>query len=81
MADMQGPPLADPYGGRGPLMLGITWAEAAVAIILIVMRTYTNAFIVKTSKWDYFWAMVTVVSQPYCTISRLGELMEDRSSG
>ncbi len=80
MADMQGPPLVDPYGGRGSLILGVTWAEAAVAIVLMVMRTYTNAFILKLFKWDYFWAMVTVVSQSYCTTSRLGRLMKDRSS-
>ena len=53
-----------PYGGKGPLILSVAWTEASVALILILMRTYTNAFLVKSFKWDYFWAMVTLVGGP-----------------
>ena len=53
--------LANPYGGKGPLIMAVTWAEASVALVLMLMRTYTNAFIVKSFKWDYYWAMFTFV--------------------
>ena len=58
-------PLAHPYGGKGPLILGITWTEASIAFVLILMRTYTNAFVVKSFKWDYFWAILTLVGRPF----------------
>ena len=54
-------PLPDPYGGKGPLLLTVAWTEASVALVLVLMRTYTNAVIVKAFKWDYFWALVTLV--------------------
>lgn len=53
--------LADPYGGRGPLIMGIAWTEASIALVLMLMRTYTNALVVKSFKWDYFWAMLALV--------------------
>lgn len=53
--------LSGPYGGKGPLMLSVAWSEASIALILILMRTYTNMFLVKSFKWDYFWAMFTLV--------------------
>ena len=56
-------PLGDSYGGKGPLILGITWTEALVALVLMLMRTYTNACLVKSFKWDYFWAMLALVSR------------------
>lgn len=60
MADHQ--ILDNPYGGRGPLVLGVTWAEASLALVLMAMRTYTNARIVRSFQWDYFWAMLTLVN-------------------
>ena len=54
-------PLTHPYGGRGPLILGLIWTEASIALILMLMRTYTNAFVVKFFKWDYLWAMLALV--------------------
>ena len=50
-----------PYGGKGPLILSIAWTEASIALILMLMRTYTNAFLVKSFKWDFFWAMLKLV--------------------
>lgn len=53
--------LSNPYGGRGSLILGVTWAEALVAMILMVARTYTNGFLIRSFKWDYWWALFTLV--------------------
>lgn len=50
-----------PYGGRGPLMLGVIWSMSIIAMILFGLRTYTNAVVVKKFGWDYFWATVTLV--------------------
>ena len=50
-----------PYGGKGPLILAVAWTEASIALILILMRTYTNAFLVKSFKWDYFWGIIALV--------------------
>ncbi|KAK0513979.1 hypothetical protein JMJ35_003701 [Cladonia borealis] len=49
------------YGGRGPTILTIAWTEAAVALVLMLLRTYTNMFIVNSFRWDYFWALITLV--------------------
>ncbi|MDI1487978.1 MAG: hypothetical protein OHK93_007252 [Ramalina farinacea] len=76
MADHQ--ILDNPYGGRGPLVLGVTWAEASLALVLMAMRTYTNASIVRSFQWDYFWAMLTLVvglvTQAMITVSVLSGL-------
>ena len=64
-------PPPGPFGGKGPLILAVAWTEASVALILILMRTYTNAFIVKSFIWDYFWGMTTMV----------GSLLRPISSG
>ena len=53
--------LENPYGGRGPLLMGVTWTMAAIAIILTGLRTYTNLIIVKRFSWDYYWAILTLV--------------------
>ena len=42
--------------------MSIAWTEASIALVLMLMRTYCNAFVVKSFKWDYFWAMSTLVS-------------------
>ena len=55
-------PLDDPYGGKGPLMMSVTWSLATIAMILIALRTYTNAYIVKRFAWDYHFAILTLVS-------------------
>ena len=61
----QAPPdhqiLANPYGGKGPTIMAATWTQASVALTLMLLRTYTNAFIVKSFRWDYAWAMLTFV--------------------
>ena len=54
-------PLANPYGGMGPAIMAATWVQAALAISLMGLRTYTNAAILKSFKWDYWWASLTLV--------------------
>lgn len=61
MAELPAHPLANPYGGHGPIIMGVTWGEASLALVVMLLRTYTNAFIVKSFRWDYFWAMLTLV--------------------
>lgn len=58
-------PLQSSYGGRGPLIISVSWTQASLALLLMLLRTYTNAFIVKSFKWDYFWAMASLVRIPY----------------
>ncbi|UNI14258.1 hypothetical protein JDV02_000905 [Purpureocillium takamizusanense] len=54
------------YGGRGPLLLGVSWAEAAVAIILIGLRAKTASLcppghLLSTGifglRWDFCWVI------------------------
>lgn len=52
-----------PYGGRAPMTMGISWTLTAIAIILMVLRTYTNIAITKSFGWDYHWALITLVSR------------------
>jgi len=47
-----------------------TWVEASLAFVPILMRTYTNAFVIKSFKWDYFWAMLALVGKVLITISK-----------
>lgn len=54
-----------PYGGRAPMTMGISWALTAIAIILMVLRTYTNKVITKSFGWDYHWAAITLVSPEF----------------
>ena len=59
-----------PYGGRGPLLMGVIWSMSIVAMILMGLRTYTNAVVVKKFGWDYFWAAVTMVRRIDCLCTR-----------
>ena len=51
-----------PYGGRAPMTMGISWTLTSIAIILMMLRTYTNIVITKSFGWDYHWAAITLVS-------------------
>ena len=57
------------YGGRGPVILTVAWTEAAVALILMLLRTYTNIFIVDSFRWDYYWALMALVRRPFQPLS------------
>ncbi|KAJ6446468.1 S-adenosyl-L-methionine-dependent methyltransferase [Purpureocillium lavendulum] len=54
------------YGGRGPLLLGVSWAEAAVALILVALRAKTASLcppghLLSTGifglRWDFCWVI------------------------
>lgn len=58
------------YGGKGPLVLGVTWAEAGLALILVSLRA-KSASVAQGGKmsvamfrlrWDFMWVIVAVVS-------------------
>ena len=31
-----------PYGGRGPLVVGVMWTETTIAIVFVFLRIYTR---------------------------------------
>lgn len=45
------------------MTMGISWTLTAIAIILMILRTYTNIAITKSFGWDYHWAIITLVSR------------------
>lgn len=63
---------ASAYGGQGPLVLGITWTEAGLALILIGLRAKTACFCrpgqlssgIFGVRWDFFWVILGVVHCP-----------------
>jgi len=58
------------YGGRGPLIMGITWTEAAVALSMVVARLFGASIRRGELRWDFVWVALACVSQshtlPYC---------------
>ncbi|KAJ5594910.1 uncharacterized protein N7459_001118 [Penicillium hispanicum] len=77
--------MADPpdvaYGGRGPLVLGITWAEMGLALVLIILRAKTASVCpthhlssgVFGLRWDFIWVLVAfsvaLAAQSFMTVS------------
>ncbi|EAW14625.1 putative O-methyltransferase [Aspergillus clavatus NRRL 1] len=69
------------YGGRGPLLLGVTWAETALALILFGLRAKTaslcppgtRSYGICGLRWDFVWVMfslaVALVAQCTMTVS------------
>ncbi|KAK5120791.1 hypothetical protein LTR85_005857 [Meristemomyces frigidus] len=61
------------YGGKGPLILGITWAEALLTTIIVCARAYASITLVARAEWDLFWVVVawvfSFVAQIFITIS------------
>lgn len=41
--------------------MAVTWTQAGIALTLMAARTYTNGFLIKSFKWDYWWALITLV--------------------
>ena len=67
------------YGGRGPLILGITWSEAAVALILIALRAKGASLAPSSAvpnffglRWDFIWVMFSLVGTFYLAVSGAG---------
>ncbi|KAI9725332.1 MAG: hypothetical protein M1828_003348 [Chrysothrix sp. TS-e1954] len=50
------------YGGRGALVLGLTWAEFTIATFLMCLRIYTRLRITSDAGWALFWSLLTWVS-------------------
>ena len=64
-------------GAKGPLVLGVTWTEAALAIILVALRAKTASFTegkmagVFGLRWDCIWVIFAMVGfQAYAMTTR-----------
>ena len=52
------------YGGRGPLILRVTWALVAIYTLLLALRSFVRIKIVKSGgAWSLIWACVSWVSK------------------
>lgn len=57
------------YGGKGPLVLGVTWAEMGLALILMVLRAKTASVCpggrlvsgIFGLRWDFVWVIFAFV--------------------
>lgn len=56
---------ADPHysliGGKGPLVLGVTWGLTALAFIAVALRGYAASHINGKWRWDFIWAAACIV--------------------
>ena len=50
------------YGGKGPTTLGVLWAQAVLATIVVGLRTYSALHVIRRAYWDLFWILLTWVS-------------------
>ena len=50
------------YGEHGVTMMGLLWTEFVIAAALVFARLYTNSRIVGEFGWDFFWAVLSLVS-------------------
>lgn len=58
------------YGAKGPVMLGITWTEAILAVILVMLRAKAAAFSADDKlsagllglRWDFIWVIIAMVA-------------------
>ncbi|KAF7718264.1 Uncharacterized protein PECH_002079 [Penicillium ucsense] len=54
------------YGGKGPLVLGVTWAETSLALVLFFLRARTASVCPQgqlssgffSLRWDFVWAIL-----------------------
>lgn len=61
--------MANAYGAQGPVVLGITWTEAALALILVMLRAKAAAFSTHNNfaagifglRWDFIWVIFALV--------------------
>lgn len=69
--------------GRGPLLLGITWSEAGLTLILIILRAKNASIrprepgsltglsgIVTRLRWDFVWVITAFVGIPISASSK-----------
>ncbi|KAK3642764.1 hypothetical protein LTR56_010588 [Elasticomyces elasticus] len=50
-----------PYGGDGPLILGVSWSLASIATLLLVGRAWTASLKDGKLRWDFIWVSVANV--------------------
>lgn len=50
------------YGGRGPTINGVLWAETVVAAFFVFAKIYTRRFILRTHGWDDLFLFLAWVS-------------------
>lgn len=50
-----------PYGGYGPTIMAIAWAEFALATILILMRVLTRYVTQRPGGWALSWTAISWV--------------------
>lgn len=49
--------------------MAVTWTQAGIALALMAARTYTNGFLLRSFRWDYWWALITLVGSQDCVQS------------
>lgn len=64
--------------GLGPTVLAVTWSDFAAGSVLMVLRIYTNGFIIRRWNPDFWWASASYVSVenvcPHLSFSDLVDL-------
>lgn len=48
-------------GGKGPLVLGISWGLTATSILAVGLRAYAASHINGKWRWDFIWAVLCIV--------------------
>lgn len=60
--------MATALGAKGPLVLGVTWTEAALAVVLVALRAKTASFSegkmpgIFGLRWDFLWIVFAMVN-------------------
>lgn len=57
------------YGSKGSIVLGISWAETALALVLVALRAKTAAVCppghpragILGLRWDFIWVIIALV--------------------
>ncbi|GAB7340524.1 hypothetical protein MBLNU457_6943t1 [Dothideomycetes sp. NU457] len=49
------------YGGKAPFIMGITWGETAVALVMVAARLWGASIRRGELRWDFFWVAVACV--------------------
>lgn len=50
-----------PMGGKGPAIIGLSWAMWGLAAIMVVLRIYARFTLIKIKSWSLTWVLITVV--------------------
>lgn len=51
----------NPYGGAGPMTLAISWTQAAIAIILVLLRAFAARSHADRLRWDFVYVAIGTV--------------------